>query len=156
MPDGRYFPYTYGLSFPGSIHDPILGMIDFREVVRQIADRMKAQCGNKPKLVLYDHFHKGLFARPELDMFLPAEYLKCELVVVFLCKDYADKSWCAKEWTIIQQLAADRDHRHRVMYLWRGKLEEQVLQRLGLDRSTRSGSGRLIANFGPAELLTAA
>lgn len=128
------FRYTYGLSFPGEIaQDGESGPFDFRQIVRSVADLMSAACNNDQRKVLYDHYHKGKFAMANLDEYLPAEYLSCELVVVFLCKDYENKHWCQREWKVIQQLAKNPSQRHRVMFLWRGERNNEVLDLLGLN-----------------------
>ena len=125
--------YTYGLSFPGSITTDLEGgSLNFRNLVGQVADLMTASCGNDQSRVLYDQYHKGKFARPSLDEYLPAEYRLCELVIVFLCKDYADRHWCQREWNVISQLARDVNHGHRIMFLWYGKVDHEVLSLLGL------------------------
>lgn len=127
------FEYTYGLSFPGSITTDLEGRtLNFRNLVGQVADLMTASCGNDQSRVLYDQYHQGEFARPSLDEYLPAKYRHCELIIVFLCKDYADRHWCKREWTVISQLARDVDHRHRVMFLWHGEVDHEVLSSLGL------------------------
>jgi hypothetical protein len=90
-------------------------------------------CDGDEDRVLYDLYQQGANARPGLDEYLPGEYVKCELVVVFLCKEYALKNWCRKEWLVVQRLARDPQLRHRVMYLWFGDLNHAVLGELGLD-----------------------
>ena len=128
------FQYTYGLSFPGSITQVgEIGPFDFRQVVKPVADLMKASCGNDERKVLYDQYHQGVFARYGLDDYLPEEYWLCELVVVFFCKDYAEKHWCCLEWKTIQGLVKDPNQRHRVMFLWRGERNDEVLKSLELD-----------------------
>ncbi|MFM7640114.1 MAG: hypothetical protein ACKO45_00935, partial [Cyanobium sp.] len=139
--------YRFGLSFPGQIRlrptglgsrlQELLGVqppvIDFRQTVEQVADRMKAACANNKDMVLYDGYRSGINARPNLDAFLLEEYRGCELVVVFLCKEYADKRWCRLEWQVIQSLVKDPDPRHSVMYLWHGEHDDRVLKDLDLD-----------------------
>ena len=128
------FQYTYGLSFPGVVtQSDESGSLDFRTVVSLVANLMTASCDNDSKKVLYDHYHRGVFARPRLDEYLPSEYLRCELVVVFLCSDYANRDWCKLEWNVISQLTQDPVHRHRVMFLWRGERNDNVLDSLGLE-----------------------
>lgn len=147
MPEERDFKYRFGLSFPGQINPQPAGVgsflqrlpgfkppaINFRQTVEEVADRMKASCQNNKELVLFDLYHDAYMARPNLDEFLPKQYRCCELVVVFLCKDYADKRWCQSEWRVIQALVQDPEQRGRVMYLWRGEQDDRVLRGLGLD-----------------------
>lgn len=147
MPEERDFKYRFGLSFPGQINPQPAGVgsflqrlpgfkppaINFRQTVEEVADRMKASCQNNKELVLFDLYHDAYMARPNLDEFLPKQYRCCELVVVFLCKDYADKRWCQSEWRVIQALVKDPDQRERVMYLWHGERDDRVSRNLGLD-----------------------
>lgn len=143
------FKYTFGLSFPGSIKGQGSQVIDFRQVVEPVAELMAAAAWNK-KRVLYDLYHRGKFARPALARYLPAEYLCCELVVVFLCRDYIDRQWCMLEWEVIKSLAANRDQSRRVMYLWRGEMEERVIEELGL--SLNSDGFLLIDGLEPRDI----
>ena len=118
------YDYKYGLSFPGEKRE---GWVD------ELAFKLVESCYGDQSKVLYDLFHQGVNARPGLIDYLPEEYCKCELIIVFLCKEYADKNWCRKEWNVVQCIARDKDQRHRVMYLWLGEREEAVLQELGLN-----------------------
>lgn len=153
--------YRYGLSFPGQItgrqggwrnklRQTLFGASpkkDFREdVVKPIADLMLANCNNNKQKVLYDEYHDGVFARPNLDEYLPKQYRECELIVVFLCEDYARRDWCQREWKVIQVLTQDSKLTSRVMYLWYGPQNPKVLADLQLDW-TRDG-------FRPIDKLT--
>ena len=145
------FHYRYGLSFPGLItKDLEAGFLDFRELVGPVADLMAASCDNDQSIVLYDNYHQGVFARPRLDEYLPAEYRHCELIIVFLCKDYANRHWCQKEWNVILELARDEDYCHRVMFLWHGEEDHNVLSNLGL--SWGKDGLFLITNLKPKEI----
>ena len=67
--------------------------------------------------VLYDKYHDAEFARLDLNVYLPALYRKdSELIVVFLCPEYAAKLWCRLEWRHISQLIATVDAK-RIMFL---------------------------------------
>jgi hypothetical protein len=67
--------------------------------------------------VLYDKYHDEEFAQPDLDVYLPNLYrTESELLVVFLCPEYAAKRWCRLEWRYIRQLIATLDA-ERVMLL---------------------------------------
>ena len=69
--------------------------------------------------VLYDMFkgHKADFARTDLDVYLPNLYrTESDLIVLFLCEDYAKKRWCKLEWRFIRQLIATADE-GRIMFL---------------------------------------
>ncbi len=118
------FRYKYGLSFPGELRD---------KKVHELADLLCVNCDGDADRVLYDLYYQGVNARPCLDEYLSLEYTKCELVVVFLCKEYAAKDWCRMEWQVVQGLAQDPRRRHRVMYLWSGERTDAVLRELGLD-----------------------
>lgn len=127
------FKYRFGLSFPGHIKGDGEKVIAFRDVVGPVARFMAAAARGKER-VLYDRYHQGTLAGPELDRYLLAQYPRCELVVVFLCRDYIDKTWCMLEWEVVKRLAASPGQSRRVMYLWRGEMEQQVLEELGLSR----------------------
>jgi len=61
--------------------------------------------------------HKADFARPDLDVYLPNLYrTESDLIVLFLCDDYAKKRWCKLEWRFIRQLIATADE-GRIMFL---------------------------------------
>lgn len=134
MAEGREFKYTFGLSFPGLItNGSSLETFDFRTVVEPIARSMATFCGERTDLVLYDLFHQGEFARFGLSDYLKQRYNECELIVAFLCSDYAEREWCQAEWNAIYTLATNTSQRHRVMFLWHGVRDDAVLDRLGLE-----------------------
>src|SRR5438128_291491 len=57
------------------------------------------------------------FARPDLDVYLPGLYrIQSELIVVFLCPEYASKRWCGLEFRHIRQLIGTPDAA-RIMFL---------------------------------------
>jgi hypothetical protein len=57
--------------------------------------------------VLYDKYYEAEFARLDLVVYLPRLYrTQSELVVLFLCPEYAAKRWCNLEWRHIRQLIA--------------------------------------------------
>ena len=67
--------------------------------------------------VLYEHFHDAEFARLDLNTYLSALYRKdSELIVIFLCPEYAAKLWCRLEWRHISQLIVTVDAQ-RIMFL---------------------------------------
>ena len=103
--------YRVGLTFPGEMRD---------KFVKDIADSLVKYLQNDKKKVLYDHYHDEIFAKPRLDQDLPGHYRHCELVVVFLCEDYAQKHWTKLEWVVIRQLIQDLHAAQRVMLLWDG------------------------------------
>ncbi len=98
--------FKVGLSFAG----------ENRAYVEKVADRLRETYGSEG--ILYDRYHTAESARPRLDQVLPVQYRDhCELVVVFLCRDYSSKSWCQLEWAQIQALIVDLKRADRVMYL---------------------------------------
>lgn len=85
--------FEVALSFPG----------EHRNYVEEVAECL-AMSFDKER-VLYDKYHEVEFARLDLDVYLPKLYLKdSELIVIFLCSEYADKHWCKLEWRYIRQL----------------------------------------------------
>jgi hypothetical protein len=79
--------FTIALSFPG----------EHRDFVEKAASCLAGQIGRER--VLYDRYHEAEFARPDLDVYLPNLYAtESELIVIFLCPDYAKKRWCKLEW----------------------------------------------------------
>ncbi|MGH8475996.1 MAG: hypothetical protein ACRER2_09530 [Methylococcales bacterium] len=97
--------FDIALSFPG----------EYREIVAQVAQCLAARFGKDR--VLYDHHHDAEFARLDLNVYLPNLYRKeSELIVLFLCPEYANKLWCRLEWRHISQLIATLDAK-RIMLL---------------------------------------
>ena len=97
--------FTIALSFPG----------EHRDFVKQVAEHLAAAFGEDR--VLYDKYHDAEFARVDLDVYLPNLYrTESELLVVFLCAEYAVKRWCNLEWRYIRQLIATLDAK-RIMLL---------------------------------------
>lgn len=85
--------FRVGLSFPG----------EKREFIQELSKRLAAKLGKQA--VLYDKFHEHEFARLNLDLYLPQLYQnECDLIVVFLCAEYAKKEWCQLEWRSIRGL----------------------------------------------------
>jgi tetratricopeptide (TPR) repeat protein len=97
--------FTVALSFPG----------EHREFVSRVADQLSSTLS--PDRVLYDKYHDEEFARLDLNTYLPALYRKdSQLIVIFLCPEYAAKLWCRLEWRHISQLIASVDAK-RIMFL---------------------------------------
>ena len=97
--------FYVALSFPG----------EHRDVVEQVAGHLAAVFTEDR--VLYDKYHDADFARPDLDVYLPNLYrVQSELIVLFLCPEYAAKRWCRLEWRHIRQLIATVDSQ-RIMFL---------------------------------------
>lgn len=97
--------FTVALSYPG----------EHRAFVSQVADNLASTFSTER--VLYDKYHDEEFARLDLNTYLPALYRKnSELIVIFLCPEYAAKLWCRLEWRHISQLIASVDA-NRIMFL---------------------------------------
>ncbi|PIV31114.1 MAG: hypothetical protein COS35_03220, partial [Zetaproteobacteria bacterium CG02_land_8_20_14_3_00_50_9] len=92
------------LSFPG----------EKRAFVEQVAKLLAVSFGEKR--VLYDIYHDAEFARLDLDVYLPSLYrTESELIVLFLCPEYANKRWCGLECRHIRQLIGTPDA-ERIMF----------------------------------------
>jgi hypothetical protein len=97
--------FEVALSFPGEHRD--YG----KEVVEHLVTTF-----DKDR-IFYDRFYEAEFARPDLDVYLPNLYrTQSELIVLFLCPEYAAKRWCRLEWRNIRQLIATVDA-SRIMFL---------------------------------------
>lgn len=97
--------FRVAISYPG----------ERRGYVGEVADLLAAEFGRDA--VLYDQYHEAEFARPDLDVYLPALYRdEADLIVVFLCSDYAEKRWCQLEWRHLRQLIATADQ-GRIMFV---------------------------------------
>ncbi len=97
--------FIVALSFPG----------EHRDFVGQVAGHLASTFSRDH--VLYDEYHDAEFARADLDVYLPNLYrTQSELIVIFLCPEYAGKRWCKLEWRHIRQLIATADE-GRIMFL---------------------------------------
>lgn len=97
--------FDIALSFPG----------EHRDYVAKVAAYLATAFGEER--VLYDKYHDAEFARLDLDAYLPSLYREhSELIVVFLCPEYASKRWCNLEWRHIRQLISTADAK-RIMFL---------------------------------------
>jgi hypothetical protein len=58
-----------------------------------------------PDSIFYDYDYQAQLAKPNLDLLLQDVYRnKADLIVIFLCEEYADKQWCGLEWRAIRDL----------------------------------------------------
>lgn len=104
--------FEVALSFPG----------EHREYVKEVAAHLATTFDEER--VLYDHYHDAEFARLDLNIYLPELYLKhSELIVIFLCPEYAAKHWCKLEWRYIRQLIATAEDK-RIMFLSFGEPDD--------------------------------
>lgn len=98
MPPTPTRRFRIALSFPG----------EHRDFVEEVAGHLAAAVGRER--VLYDKYCEAEFARLDLDVYLPRLYREqSELIVLFLCPEYATKRWCRLEWRSIRQLIATLD-----------------------------------------------
>jgi len=85
--------FRVALSFPG----------EHRDYINNVAIQLRDTLGNDS--VFYDNFYQSELARPNLDILLQTIYHKnSDLIVVFLCEDYANKEWCGLEWRALRDL----------------------------------------------------
>ncbi|MCW8922140.1 MAG: AAA family ATPase, partial [Gammaproteobacteria bacterium] len=97
--------FEVALSFPGGR----------RDYVKKVAAHLASSLDEER--VLYDKYHDAEFARSDLNIYLPKLYLnESELIVIFLCSEYATKHWCKLEWRYINQLITTADAK-RIMFL---------------------------------------
>jgi energy-coupling factor transporter ATP-binding protein EcfA2 len=91
LPSSKRF--RIALSFPG----------EHRDYVRQVAECLAKSLPKRE--ILYDDWNESEFIRFNLNPYLPDLYrTQSELVVVFLCADYAQKPWCGLEWRAVLEL----------------------------------------------------
>ena len=112
MSDDKNKPkrFKVALSFPG----------EHRDFVRDVADLLSAHFGRE--FILYDKYYEAEFARTSLAIYLPNLYrTQSELVVPFLCSEYASKRWCEIEWRFIHP-AIFLGEAERVMLLHHGQI----------------------------------
>lgn len=95
LPEDRRFKVA--LSFPGEL----------RDLVTPVAEVLGKELGYGR--VFYDRFHEAELARPNLDVYLQSLYHDdSEMIVIFLCSDYAKKEWCGLEWRAIRDMIKNR------------------------------------------------
>lgn len=55
--------------------------------------------------IFYDYDYQAHLAKPNLDILLQDIYRnRADLIVIFLCEEYAGKQWCGLEWRAIRDL----------------------------------------------------
>lgn len=97
--------FRVSLSFPG----------EHRHYVEQVASALRMNLGDNA--VFYDNYYQPELARPNLDLLLQRIYHdNSDLIVVFLCADYARKEWCGLEWRVIRDLIKQA-HDSKIMIL---------------------------------------
>lgn len=97
--------FKVALSFPG----------EKRTYVSKVADSLRRALG-KDK-VFYDYDYQSQLAVPNLDILLQTLYCdNSELIVVFLCAEYAKKEWCGLEWRAIREIIKSKESK-RIMFV---------------------------------------
>lgn len=85
--------FKVALSFPG----------EKRAYVSGVVGALRPHLG--PDSIFYDYDYQAQLARPNLDSLLQNVYRnQSELIVVFLCAEYAQKEWCGLEWRAIREI----------------------------------------------------
>lgn len=97
--------FRVALSFPG----------EKRSYVTQVAQSLRSQLGKDS--LFYDLDYQSQLARPDLDTLLQKIYRNnSELIVVFLCSEYADKEWSGLEWRAIRDIIKLKEN-DRIMFV---------------------------------------
>lgn len=97
--------FKVAMSFPG----------ERRAYVAGVVSALRRTLG--PDAIFYDYDYQAQLARPNLDTLLLDIYRsQCELIVVFLCAEYARKQWCGLEWRAIRDIIKSKDD-DRVMFV---------------------------------------
>jgi len=78
-----------------------------RDFVAEVAAILAKKFGEDE--ILYDKYHEAEFARARLGRYLPKLYHEdSDLVVVVICRDYAQKEWPGLEWDAVFDLLKKR------------------------------------------------
>jgi len=98
--------FDVALSFPGSAR---------KDLIEEIVTHLEKQLG--PDRYFYDKNYPAQLARPSLDTFLQAIYLKrSKLIVVFIGGDYQSSYWCSIEFSAIREIINNKEN-NRIMYI---------------------------------------
>jgi hypothetical protein len=86
-----------------------------RPYVTEVVNALRPSLG--PDAIFYDHDYQAQLARPNLDTLLQSIYRhQSELIVVFLCAEYAKKQWCGLEWRAVRDIIKSKED-DRVMLI---------------------------------------
>jgi len=97
--------FRVAMSFPG----------EKRTYVSKVVEALRPKLGKDT--IFYDYDYQSQLARPNLDTLLQEIYRSnSELVVIFLCSEYAQKQWCGLEWRAIRDIIKSRED-DRVMFI---------------------------------------
>ncbi len=70
-----------------------------------------------PDSIFYDYDYQAQLARPNVDVLLQDIYRnKANLIVIFLCEEYAEKQWCGLEWRAIRDLIKHKND-NQIMFV---------------------------------------
>jgi TIR domain len=97
--------FRVAMSFPG----------EHRSFVATVVNALRSHLPTDS--IFYDHDYQAQLAKPNLDTLLQRIYRdKSELIVIFLCKMYAEKQWCGLEWRAIRDMIKSRQD-ERIMFV---------------------------------------
>jgi len=97
--------FKVAVSFPG----------EKRRYVSRVVDSLRSPLGKDS--VFYDFDYQAQLARPNLDTLLQGIYRdQSDLIVVFLCAEYAEKQWCGLEWRAVREIIKSKQD-ERVMFI---------------------------------------
>jgi hypothetical protein len=97
--------FKVAMSFPG----------ERRAYVAEVVGALRQVVG--PDSIFYDYDYQAQLARPNLDTFLQDIYRnRSQLIVVFLCAEYAQKQWCGLEWRAVRDIVKAKED-DRVMFI---------------------------------------
>jgi hypothetical protein len=97
--------FKVAVSFPG----------EKRRYVSRVVDALRGPLGKDA--VFYDYDYQAQLARPNLDTLLQRVYRdRSDLIVVFLCRSYAEKEWCGLEWRAVRDIIKSKED-ERVMFV---------------------------------------
>ena len=97
--------FKVALSFPG----------EKRIYVSAVVDVLRDKIGDDK--IFYDYDYQSQLARPNLDTMLQNIYRNnSDLIVVFLCEEYAKKQWCGLEWRAIRDIVKSKED-NKVMFV---------------------------------------
>jgi hypothetical protein len=97
--------FKVAVSFPG----------EKRRYVSKVVDALRLPLGKDS--VFYDFDYQAQLARPNVDTLLQKIYRdQSDLIVVFLCAEYAKKQWCGLEWRAVRDIIKSKQD-DRVMFV---------------------------------------
>ncbi|MGF6408362.1 TIR domain-containing protein [Paraburkholderia sp. MM5482-R1] len=121
---------------------------EHRAFVEQVAVCLQQMLGASS--VFYDNFYIHELARPNLDTYLLRIYRSdSELIVVFLCENYAAKEWCGLEWRAVRDMIKARQTADIMPFVF-GNFDLSIDGFLSIDGYIRIGNR---SAFEAAELI---